>query len=653
MYLPSAGVEVSAWVLTALGFIAGVLAGFFGIGGGFLVTPALNILGMPVAYAIGTDLAHIMGNSVVATLRHRKLGNVDLRLGVLMIAGTAAGVEAGKLTVLTLEEAGIAGDAVRVLYILLLGGTSACMLRDYLKDGEEPGERLRELSSRLRLPPLLSLPASGIRQVSLWLVLGVGFATGFLAGLLGVGGGFIRMPAMIYALGVPTTVAVGTDLFEIIFSSAIGAMVYAKEGRVELLAAMLMLPGSALGAHVGALGTKYVRGLKIRLYFALTMLFAALSVALKQAASMYSYAPAEALAALLLFGSAGLMATNILLCTLRGAVQERAAPAERRGVLAASGGSVHALRALRVAARIAVRSGEKLTLLVVEEPGMPLKQVTERSLRAVLAEGASAEVKVRKGSPAGEILRESRRYGLLVIGSHGTKSIAEHLLGGNAERVVSRMRTSTLVVRGERISRVLVCLRLPEYRRGVVRSALELARIFGAELRFVSVLPQPVLYRVKTLPLSLEDVLHIYPGRRRAMQEVLEAAAREGVPATASFRQGIPEEEILREAEEWGADLLVLGDSGWGRLSELVGSLSEHIVKHAPVSVLVVHRSSESLFCQPAQVKAGGACDCHDRHHPRLHGVGDHQVSHLRHRASHVQGYHGNAVVGFELLHRP
>jgi len=624
LYLPSSGAEVSAWLLVLLGFCAGVLAGFFGIGGGFLVTPALNILGIPVAYAIGTDLAHIMGNSVVATAKHRKLGNVDLRLGALMIAGTAAGVEAGKVLVLSLEAMGMAGDAVRGFYILLLGGTSAYMLHDYLgsrveSSEQSPWERIR----RLRIPPLVALPASGIPAVSLWLVLGVGFVTGMLAGFLGVGGGFIRMPAMIYALGVPTTVAIGTDLFEIIFSSAIGAMLYAREGRVELLAAMVMLPGSALGAHLGALGTRYVRGVKIRLYFALTMLFAAVSVALKQAAVMLGSSYAEDLAALLLFGSAGMMTLNILLCTLRGALEEAAPEAPGRGLLVASGGSEHAALALRVAARIAVRTGERLTLLVVREAGVEPERVVQRSMQVLRSEGAEAEVVLRSGTPAAEILRESRGYSLLVIGSHGTRGIAEHLLGSNAEKVVARMRTSTLVVRGERIRRVLVCLKLPELRTGVLRAGIEIARIFGAEVRFIHVFPQPVLYRVKTLPLSLEDVLEIYPERRLAMRQALSEAAAAGVRADFSFRRGIPEEEILREAEEWGAELLVLGDSGWGVLSELVGSLSEHIVKHARINVLVVHRRSEASLLQPAEVKACGAGDCHDSHNSSLHGVGD------------------------------
>ncbi len=628
--------EISAPLLVLLGFCAGVLAGFFGIGGGFLVTPALNILGMPVAYAIGTDLAHIMGNSVVATARHRKLGNLDLRLGMFMIAGTAAGVEAGKLMVLTLEAGGTAGSTVRSFYILLLGGTSMYMLHEYLR-GSTPGIGYGGHLRRLCIPPMVSLPASGIPRVSLWLVLGLGFVTGMLSGFLGVGGGFIRMPAMIYLLGVPTTVAIGTDLFEIIFSSAIGTVLYAREARVELLAAMLMLPGSALGAHIGALGTKHVRGVKIRFYFALTMLLAALSVALKQAAVMLGYGYAESLALLLLFGSAGMMTLNIVICTLRGVAGEHVSTSPAGGVLAASGGSVHAMRALRLAARIAVRTGERLTLLVVREPGMEVEHVKRRSLEVVRAEGADAEVVVREGAPAAEILQESRRHGLLVLGSHGTRSIAEHLLGSNSEKVVARMRTTTLVVRDERISRVLVCLRLPEHRPAVLRAGIEIAKIFGAELRIIHVVPLPVLYRVKTLPLSLEDVLEIYHERPSAMRRLLSEAEAEGVRADFSFRQGIPEEEILREAEEWGAELVVLGDSGWGMLSELVGSLSEHIVKHAGINVLVVHRRSESLFGQPAELKAGGAGDAHDRHNTSLHGVSNNEVSHLGYRACHVQ----------------
>lgn len=293
--LPIAGVEIMAWQLVLLGLTVGVIGGFFGVGGAFMVTPALNVFGFPMAYAIGTDMAHIAGKSIVATAKHRKLGNVDMRLGLIMIAFTAVGIECGATLIMHLEKIGRVGPIVRITYMGLLFGLGTFMLYEYFKltRGKAAGSVKDAGASKfalkmqsLNIPPMINLKASGIR-ISLWVVGGVAMFTGFLAGFLGVGGGFIRMPALLYMIGCPTTIAVGTDLFEVMISGAYGAFSYAMKARVELLAAVVMLLGAAVGAQFGTVATKYVKGLIIRLYFAVTMLLAGVSVVFKQIASNY------------------------------------------------------------------------------------------------------------------------------------------------------------------------------------------------------------------------------------------------------------------------------------------------------------------------------------------------------------------------------
>ncbi|MFH1486328.1 MAG: sulfite exporter TauE/SafE family protein, partial [Chloroflexota bacterium] len=241
MFFPGVGIEMDPLALMLLGLSLGVCTGFFGIGGGFMVTPALNLLGMPMAFAIGTDLCQMAGKAVVSTLKHRKLGNVDLRLGVIMVAGTVVGVEVGKETVMHLEGAGNVDAVVRYIYIAFLGGLGLFMLREARKSMVSHAE-IRDARDvvqnpvvrwirSVNVPPFISLPVSGIPRISIWVPLGVGFFTGVLAGLLGVGGGFIRMPALVYLMGVPTVVAVGTDLFEIIISGSYGALTYALADR--------------------------------------------------------------------------------------------------------------------------------------------------------------------------------------------------------------------------------------------------------------------------------------------------------------------------------------------------------------------------------------------------------------------------------------
>ncbi|MDP2158333.1 MAG: sulfite exporter TauE/SafE family protein, partial [Nitrospirota bacterium] len=139
---------------------------------------------------------------------------------------------------------------------------------------------------KLHIPPMIHLKVSGF-SISLWVIIGVSMFTGFIAGFLGVGGGFIRMPALLYIIGAPTRIAVGTDLFEVMISGAYGAFSYAMKGRVEIIAAVVMLVGAAVGAQFGTLATQYVKGLKIRLYFSVTMLLAGVSVVFKHLAGTH------------------------------------------------------------------------------------------------------------------------------------------------------------------------------------------------------------------------------------------------------------------------------------------------------------------------------------------------------------------------------
>lgn len=291
MHFPISGVEINPLVLMLIGFTAGVCGAFFGIGGAFMITPALNLLGFPMAYAIGTDLAHIMGKSIVATLKHRLLGNIDFKLGGLMILGTVTGVELGKILILKLERSGQVDAIVRYIYILLLVSIALLMFWEALKNrhyqqGKHPNTPVPGIAKKVQsiaIGPMVSLRRSRMR-LSIWVILAVGFATGLAAGFLGVGGGFIRVPALIYLLGIPPLLAIGTDLFEIVISSAYGSFTYSLAQRVDVLAALIMLMGAGIGAHIGAICTSYVESARIRFYFAFTVIMAAFSVVLKQVA---------------------------------------------------------------------------------------------------------------------------------------------------------------------------------------------------------------------------------------------------------------------------------------------------------------------------------------------------------------------------------
>ena len=291
IYLPIAGVEFNLLILIAIGLTVGVLGGFFGVGGAWVVTPALNIFGFPMAYAIGTDLAHIFGKSIVATKKHGKMGNVDVKMGLYSIVGSVLGVELGAKMVMWLSDKGeqVVGPVIRYSYMIMLFALGLYMLYDYFtKDKRAAAVAAKQVAGApiqpkkgWHLPPMIHFPVSGV-TISLWTVMLVFLFTGLLSGFLGVGGGFIRMPALIYLIGCPTAVAVGTDLFSVVFSGAYGCFTYAVKGRVEIIAALLMLIGASIGAQVGVTAVKYIHGYGIRLLFAIMVILAGSSVALKQ-----------------------------------------------------------------------------------------------------------------------------------------------------------------------------------------------------------------------------------------------------------------------------------------------------------------------------------------------------------------------------------
>ncbi|RDZ47470.1 permease [Haloferax sp. Atlit-10N] len=313
-------------LFVAFGVLIGVLFGFFGMGGSFLVTPALLVMGYPSRVAVGSGLAFVFGTSVIATLKHRDLGQVDYKLGISMIIGTTVGLEVGKEIVLYLEELGLAGNIISVTYVLLLGGIGLFVTYEALKGGDGGGvshdvdgdadidaDDIPELAKKIQsysLPPMITL--RGGVKVSLWMILLVAFATGLLSGFLGVGGGFIRMPALFYLIGVPVPIAVGTDLFEIMFSGGIGSFLYAQSGGVDLSIVAPLLAGSALGARVGSAATSIVNEDEIKIYFGLMLLLGALAVAVRQAGNYLGMGVLDYVSLALILGSALMVSGAVL-----------------------------------------------------------------------------------------------------------------------------------------------------------------------------------------------------------------------------------------------------------------------------------------------------------------------------------------------------
>jgi uncharacterized membrane protein YfcA len=296
MYFPISGVHLNPIYLVVIGFIIGVLGGFFGVGGSFLTSPALFAAGLPMNYVVGTDLAHIVGKSIVAARTHRVLGNIDLKLAGIMVIGTITGSEAGVQAIEILKKGAHVELVVGVVSIVVFSGISLFCAWESLtalrlnKLGDQKSGQKQDVTAidgfakalqRIKLPPNVSLPHSGIESISFWAILFVSFIGGIFSGFLGGGAGYIRMPSMVYLLGIPTHIAVGTDLFEIIISASYGTVRHAMNGNVDIVIALVMQTGAALGARIGANLTQYFTGPRIRLAFAPLPLLGAIVIAQK------------------------------------------------------------------------------------------------------------------------------------------------------------------------------------------------------------------------------------------------------------------------------------------------------------------------------------------------------------------------------------
>jgi uncharacterized protein len=284
MFFPISGAHISPIYLAIVGFLIGILGGFFGVGGSFIAGPALRAVGLDWNFAVGTDLAHIVGKSVVAAKRHRALGNVDLKLGLIMALGTIGGAEVGAQLIQMLKRAGNVNLVVSIVSIAVYVSISTFMIWESRKTlsqtrltsgGVKGAKAKRDPSSfdhvtrniqRWNFPPMINLPVSGV-TISLWVIVLVSFIGGLFSGFLGGGAGYIRMPSMVYVIGIPTHLAVGTDLFEIIISASYGTFSHAIKGNVDILIALVMNTGAAVGAQIGAISTQYFAGPKIRLAF--------------------------------------------------------------------------------------------------------------------------------------------------------------------------------------------------------------------------------------------------------------------------------------------------------------------------------------------------------------------------------------------------
>jgi uncharacterized membrane protein YfcA len=272
-----------------LGFIGGVLSGFIGSGGAFFMTPGMMNLGVQGVVAVASNITHKFGKAMVGSRKHGEAGNVDKRLAVCVLIFSVGGIQLAVWINSFLFKGGSGHGAsqgaganlyISLVFVFILLAVALSMLRDVLRPSAEgggagPSRKIADFLARLNLPPMIHFKVADTK-VSVWILLPVGVATGYLAGTIGVGG-FIGVPSMIYVFGVPTAVAAGTELYLAMFMGAYGALSYAFQGFVDIRMTMLLYLGSLLGIYLGVYGVKVVNEKYIRLTTSVIILLCVLS----------------------------------------------------------------------------------------------------------------------------------------------------------------------------------------------------------------------------------------------------------------------------------------------------------------------------------------------------------------------------------------
>ncbi len=291
VYLPIAELPVNALLMIALGGAVGFLSGMFGVGGGFLMTPMLIFAGVPSAVAVATGANPLIASSITGTIAQYRRKNVDIKLGLYLLAGGGAGALAGVQIIKYLRQIGQVDLFVSLLYVVFMSAVGGMMFVESLRALHKVRQGQPSAPRRFvqrgwiqRLPFKTRFRVSKI-YISALPLIGLGVLAGLMSGVMGVGGGFVMVPILIYVLRVPTNAAIGTSLFQVIFLSAITTVLQAATNQtVDIALALLLMAGGVLGAQAGAAAGQRLRAEQLRLLLAILVL----AVGVRLAAGLFS-----------------------------------------------------------------------------------------------------------------------------------------------------------------------------------------------------------------------------------------------------------------------------------------------------------------------------------------------------------------------------
>ncbi|MET0105893.1 MAG: TSUP family transporter [Sedimenticola sp.] len=625
----------SVLLLFLIGFVGGLVSGFIGSGGAFVLTPAMMNLGVTAIMAVASNMAHKFPKALVGAMKRHKFGQVDIKLGIVLGISAEAGVLYGAgVQEMIRETFGKAGSNLYVstVFVVVLAIVGGYVLRDAYRmfnsqnPDEEKKTKLAQWVQSVHIPGTMMYFKSIDAKISILFTLPIGFATGMLAATIAVGG-FIGVPAMMYVLGVPGLIASATELVIAFIMGMGGTIKFAWAGFVDIRLAMIILAGSLFGVQLGAIGTTYVKPYMVKIVMGVIMMIALVSRAVVIPVYLSELGQIEPLSAetigllknlsfgMLLFALAA-GATIVFKALFKGMKEHRAklaaeqaipgtftAPATVRQlsptgrierVMLVSDGSEYCQSAANEAINLAQRCKAQLFAFSVlatpdfESPlgqnmhGLEKKAVVQRLMairQRAEAAGVSCEILLGHGSdPYTEIVDQAEvsAMDVIVMGRRDKSDLVRTMLGSTTAKVIGHTHSDVLVVpRDAHIEGKGIVLPIDgsRYSEAAAVTVINLASQCKAPITVVSV--------------AIDERLR--GDAQTNAEHVGKLMAEAGIEVSVDVRVGSPEAAIVDCAHERNADLIVMGSHGRTGLDRLlVGSVSERVIGSAGCPVLVV-----------------------------------------------------------------
>ncbi|QFY89255.1 universal stress protein [Magnetovirga frankeli] len=622
-------------LLFVIGFVGGLVSGFIGSGGAFVLTPAMMNLGVTAIMAVASNMAHKFPKAFVGAMKRHKFGQVDIKLGIVLGISAEAGVLYGAGLQETIREVfGKAGSNLYVstVFIVVLAIVGGYVLRDAYKmfhsqnPDEEKTTQLAKWVQSVNIPGTMMYFKAIDARISVLFTIPIGFATGMLAATIAVGG-FIGVPAMMYILGVPGLIASATELVIAFVMGMGGTIKFAWAGYVDIRLAMIILAGSLFGVQLGAIGTTYVKPYTVKIVMGVIMMLALLSRGIVVPVYLSELGQIQPLAAetasllgdlsfaVLLFALAA-GATIVFRALIKGMSEHRAKLAAENAepgtfstaaeprqlspvgrmerIMLVSDGSEYAESAVTEAIRLAKRCQANLYAFSVlatpdfESPlGQNLHELDKKAMVDNLlkvraqaeAEGVSCEILLGHGSdPFDEIVDQAEvsAMDMIVMGRRDKSDLLRSMMGGTTAKVIGHTHSDVLVVP----------------RQGKMEGKGIVLPVDGS--RNSEAAAATVVSMVSKCPVAVTLVsVAIDPRLREDAQghadQLARLMANAGIQVQVETRIGSPDAEILACAQERGADLIVMGSHGRTGLDRLlVGSVSERVIGQTQCPVLIV-----------------------------------------------------------------